>query len=66
MGKKRAEPVHQSDVDPNKIIIRPEDLPKARGVPLRPTESCNTRKDRTRAVRRGSRRHPKHKGGGNH
>jgi hypothetical protein len=62
---KRPEPVHPPKGDPNKIVIRPEDLPKERGCPIPPTQSCNTRKDRIHAVRRGSRRHPKHRGGDN-
>ena len=62
MGKKkgkRSQPVVPKKKDDGTIVIKREDLHKERGAPIPRGRRFHTR---TRDIRRGSRRHPKHKG----
>ncbi len=62
MGKKPRPPkaVHMPDRKRGlTITIKPEDLPRERGVPIPPSRFHHTRE---RDVVAGRRRHPKHKG----
>ncbi len=59
--RKRSQPVVAKKKADLTIHIAREDLPKERGAPIPP---CQRFHNRDRAVHRGSRRNPKHKGKG--
>jgi len=59
--RKRSQPVVAKKVADLTVRLKREDLPKERGAPIPP---CQRFHSRDRAVLRGSRRHPKHKGKG--